>query len=164
VTSAADPAAPLSGREIQGIESVTPAVDDAQLDQLIAGGVTVFEMTGGRCEMVRAVTTRTISDGVPDRTFLDVNTILVVDNVLIAVRGALKARLRGQKNNAATRTAIATQAAVELEAKKAAAIIDDYDQPRVYAAAGNPTACLCEIGFTVVSGLNQIHISAHVTV
>ena len=164
IAGTSDPAAPFSGRAIAGIEGVSPAVDDTAINDLVPAGITLFEMAGGRCEIIRAVTTRTVTGGVPDRTYLEVNTILVIDHVLRGIRQSLRARLSGLKNNTATRSAIATQAQIELESNRVAAIIDGYEPPRVYAADGDPTACVVELGFTVVSGLNQIHIAAHIKV
>jgi hypothetical protein len=53
---------------------------------------------------------------------------------------------------------------VDLESKKAAEIITDYGPVTAQAVEGNPGVCLVEFSFTVAHGLNQIWLSAAITV
>ena len=53
---------------------------------------------------------------------------------------------------------------LELENKLSREIITGYENVTVQADAENPTVCLVEFSFTVAHGLNQIWLSAHITV
>ena len=53
---------------------------------------------------------------------------------------------------------------LELENKKAREIITGYDDVSVTADPEEPTRCLVDFAFTVAHGLNQIWLSAHITV
>ncbi len=163
IASAADPSAPLSGTVLSGIALDSELTDD-EVNRLVSAGITTAETQNGRCEIIRAVTTRTKTNGVADRTFLDVNTIMVIDYVMVSIRNTLKARMSGLKNSGVTRTAIATQTGLELLRCKDAGIIEDYQPPLAAADPADPTVCLIEVEFKIVSGLNQIHIAAHIKV
>ena len=80
------------------------------------------------------------------------------------VRNALKARFRRAKNTEQSRGAIRSQVVVELENKLAREIITGYENVTVTADTENPTVCLVDFAFTVAHGLNQIWLSAHITV
>ena len=53
---------------------------------------------------------------------------------------------------------------VELENRVAREVIDSYEDVTVSALESDPTVCLVEFAFTVAHGLNQIWLSAHITV
>ena len=53
---------------------------------------------------------------------------------------------------------------LELERKKAAEIITDYGEVTAEPSADNPTVCLVTFAFALVHGLNQIWLSAQITV
>ncbi len=161
--SAQDPAASFHGAPISGITGLGQKLSEKQIDQCIEAGVTPFEMVLGECELIRAVTTRTQTEGTPDLSFQSINTILVIDNCLSTIRNALKLRLRGLKNNAITRQSIQSQVAVELQKKLDAGIIESYGPPNVYASSDDPAICVVELTFAVCHSINQIHISAHIT-
>ena len=63
-----------------------------------------------------------------------------------------------------TRGAVRSQVILELENKLAAEIISGYDNVTVTVRDDAPTVCLVEFGFAVASGLNQIHLTAHITI
>jgi len=163
-TAADDPAASFHSAPVQGIAGLSQRLSEADIDRCIDSGVTPFEMVLGKCELIRAVTTRTKTGSTPDLTFQSVNTILVIDNCLSTIRNALKLRLRGLKNNAVTRESIRSQVTVELQRKLDAGIIEGYGAPTVYQSAGDPAVCVVELTFEVCHSINQIHISAHITV
>ena len=91
-------------------------------------------------------------------------TIRIVDDVIPTVRDALRARFRRAKNTEQSRGAIRSQVVLELENKLAREIITGYGEVSVEADADNPTVCLVDFSFTVAHGLNQIWLSAHITV
>ena len=110
------------------------------------------------------VTTRTKTGEAADATWRELTTIRIVDDVIPTVRDALRARFRRAKNTEQSRGAIRSQVVLELENKLAREIITGYGEVSVEADADNPTVCLVDFSFTVAHGLNQIWLSAHITV
>ncbi len=159
-----DPAIPLGGAQLNGLYGLACRYDDSQLDVLIRGGVTVAESVGGVVSVVRGVTTRTTTDGAADSTWKDLSAILVVDEVIPDIRNVLKSRFRRAKNTAQSRGAIRSQVVLELENKLAREIITGYENVSVSADSEEPTRCLVDFSFTVTHGINQIWLSAHITV
>jgi len=92
------------------------------------------------------------------------STIRIVDDVIPAVRNSLRAKFQRAKNTEQSRGAIRAQTILELENKLGREIITGYDGVTVTALEENPTVCLVEFSFTVTHGLNQIWLTAHVTV
>ena len=128
------------------------------------GGVTPLEMLSGSGSVVRAVTTRTTTGGAADATWRELTTILVVDEVIPAIRTALRTKFQRVKNTEQTRGAIRSQVVLELEKRIGQEIIDSYEDVTVTALENDPTVCLVEFAFAVTHGLNQIWLSAHITV
>ena len=159
-----DPAVPLGGAELLGLYGLTERYNDGDLDQLILGGVTPVEELGGAVSVVRGVTTRTTTDGVEDSTWRELTTVLVVDDVIPSLRNALRAKFRRAKNTERGRGAIRAQVVLELENKLAREIISGYENVSVTADSTDPTRCLVDFSFTVAHGLNQIWLTAHITV
>lgn len=159
-----DPALPLNGQVLSGLSGVTLAVDDNQLDNLIRGGVTMLETVGGKVTVIRGVTTRSTTGGSADATWRELTTILIVDDVIPAIRESLRAKFARAKNNVSTRSAIRSQVIVELENRVAREILDSYDQVTVKPSAEDATVCVVEFGMAVTHGLNRIYLTAHITV
>ncbi len=159
-----DPAVPLGGAELKGITALDTVWSDNELDTLILGGVTPLEASGGIVSVVRGVTTRTKTGSVSDATWRELTTIRIIDDVIPGLRNALRAKFSRAKNTEQGRGAIRSQVIVELEAKVNSEIITGYDNVTVSALEDNPTVCLVEFQFTVAHGLNQIWLSAHITV
>ena len=114
--------------------------------------------------VVRGVTTRTTSGGAADGTWRELSTIRIVDDVLPGLRSALRAKFRRAKNTEQSRSAIRAQVVLELENKLAREIITGYDGVTVTADREDPSRCLVDFSFTVAHGLNQIWLTAHITV
>lgn len=159
-----DPAAPLNGQVLQGLTGVTAVYADTEYDALAAAGVTALECIGGRVSVIRGLTTRTKSGEVSDKTFRELTTMLIVDDVIPSIRTALRAKFTRAKNNAVTRNAIRNQVVVELEDRIAREIVESYDQLTVTASPTDPTTCVVEFEFSVVHGLNRIYLTAHISV
>ena len=163
VSARDDPALPLSGAALEGLtEAAVPP--DSEIDALVRAGVTPLERSGGAVRIVRAVTTRTATEGVPDATWHELSTVLIVDDVIPAVRDALSAKFLRRKNTPVTRNAIRAQAAIILDDRVRREIIEGYDSLRVEPVAGDPTACEVSFAFRVVQGLLRIHLYAHILV
>ena len=159
-----DPAIPLGGAVLQGLKGLAASYHDNELDMLILGGVTPVEMLGGEAVVVRGVTTRTTTGGEADATWRDLSTILVIDTVIPALRSSLRSKFRRAKNTARGRGAIRAQVVLELENFMAREIITAYDNVAVTADEEDPTRAIVDISFTVAHGLNQLWLSAHITV
>ena len=159
-----DPAAPVNGAEIAGLGGVAEDYSDNDIDLLVRGGVTPLECVGGIVSPVRGITTRTTTGGGADTAWRELTTILIVDDVIPAVRQSLRSKFSRTKNTAQTRSAIRSQTVVELEKKLAAEIIDSYGEVTVTASDEDPTVCLVEFTFAVAHGLNQIYLTVHITI
>ena len=159
-----DPAVPLNGAELKGLGGLSEEYSDNDIDLLVRGGVTPLESVAGMISPVRGITTRTTTGGAVDTTWRELTTILIVDDIIPAVRASLRSKFARTKNTVRTRSAIRSQVIVELEKKLAAEIIDSYGDVSVTADADDPTVCLVEFGFTVAHGLNQIYLTVHITV
>ena len=164
IACGSDPAVPLNGAALYGIGSLQSAYSDNDIDLLVQGGVTPLEDVGGVVSPVRGITTRTKTGSTADATWRELTTILIADDVIPAVRSALRSKFARAKNTAQGRGAIRAQTIVELEKKKDAQIIEDYGEVTVTASADDPTVCLVEFSFAVAHGLNQIHLAVHLTV
>lgn len=164
IAGESDPAVPLGGAELKGLNGLSARLEDNDIDLLILGGVTPVESLGGVISVVRGVTTRTASGGAADATWRDLSAIRVVDDVIPGLRSALRAKFRRAKNTEQSRGAIRAQVVLELENKLAREIITGYDGVSVSADSTDPTRCLVDFSFAVAHGLNQIWLTAHITV
>ena len=159
-----DPAVPLGGAELKGIGGLTGRYNDSEIDLLVRGGVTPLESVAGTVSVVRGVTTQTKRGSNPDATWRELTTILIVDDVIPSIRNSLRAKFPRAKNTAQSRGAIRSQVILELENKMAREIITGYENVTVAPKEDNPTVCLVDFSFTVAHGLNQIWLTAHITV
>ena len=164
IADSTDPAVPLNGAELKGLGGLNEEYSDNDIDLLVRGGVTPLESVAGVISPVRGITTRTTTGGAVDTTWRELTTILIVDDIIPAVRSALRSKFSRTKNTVRTRSAIRSQVIVELEKKLTAEIIDSYGDVTVTADADDPTVCLVEFGFTVAHGLNQIYLTVHISV
>ena len=137
---------------------------DTEIDTLVRGGVTPVEQAAGVVSVVRGVTTRTKTGEAADATWRELTTIRVVDDVIPSLRQALAAKFRRAKNTPQSRGAIRAQVVLELEQKLSREIITGYEDVAVSADPEEPTRCLVDFSFTVAHGLNQIWLTAHITV
>ena len=159
-----DPALPLSGAELQGLNGLSAQYSDNDIDLLVRGGVTPLECVSGILSVVRGITSRTATASSPDTTWRELSTILIVDDVIPSIRESLRAKFRRAKNTEQSRGAIRSQVVLELENKLSREIITGYENVTVTADTENPTVCLVEFSFTVAHGLNQIWLTASITI
>ncbi len=164
IAAGADPAVPLNGTPLKGLGGVSAQYSDNEIDLLVRGGVMPLEAVGGVVSPVRGITTRTTTGGAQDITWRELTTILIVDDVIPTIRSSLRSRFSQTKNTAQTRGAIRSQVIVELESKLRTQIIDSYGEVAVSVYDEDPTVCLVEFSFSVAHGLNQIHLTAHITI
>ncbi len=159
-----DPAVPLNGTALPGLGGLSVQYGDNDIDLLVQGGVTPLETVGGVVSPVRGITTRTLTGGVQDATWRELTTTLIVDDVIPAIRQSLRGRFSHTKNTIQTRGAIRSQVIVELESKLRAEIIESYGDVTVSVYEEDPAVCLVEFSFAVAHGLNQIYLTAHITI
>ena len=159
-----DPAVPLNGAVLRGVGGIGANFSDSEIALLVRGGVLPLETLGGKVCVVRGITTRTSTAGTNDATWREVNTILIVDTVIPAIRDALHTAFARAKNTAQTRGAIRTRVIIELERYLRGEIIEYYDDVTVSAGEDDSTVCEVRFGFGVAHGLNIIELSAHITV
>jgi len=164
IAAESDPALPLSGAVLYGLYGISEGYNDNEIDLLIQGGVTPVESVGGEISVVRGVTTRTKTGQETDLTWRELSTILIADDVIPAVRGALRSRFQRSKNTEQSRGAIRSQVILTLENKLSREIITGYSGVQVRADPERPSVCLVDFSFTVAHGLNQIWLTAHITI
>lgn len=164
IAGESDPAVPLGGAELTGTDPVSVTYNDNEIDLLVRGGVTPLETVAGVTSVVRAVTTRTKTGESADNTWRELSTILIVDDVIPGVRSSLRSKFRRAKNTEQSRGAIRTQVVVELENRISREIITSYGNVAAEALESDPTICLVTFSFTLAHGLNQIWLTAHITV
>ncbi|MEI3349249.1 MAG: hypothetical protein V8R55_13005 [Dysosmobacter sp.] len=116
-----DPAVPLNGAEIRGLGGVgrlrrqrhRPAGPGRRHRRLESSG-------GCPLSVVRGITTRTTTGDVPDTTWRELTTILIVDDVIPAdPHCAAQPAFPGRKIPVRNRSAIRSQVIVELEKRLA---------------------------------------------
>lgn len=159
-----DPALPLGGAELPGLSGLEARCSESEIDALVRGGVTPLESIGGTVRVVRGVTTRTKTGSTPDASWRELSTVLIVDDVIPGIRDSLRVRFSRAKNTEQSRGAIRSQVIVELESKLRAETIDSYGDVAVSVYDQDPTVCLVEFSFAVAHGLNQIYLTAHITI
>ncbi len=164
IAAESDPAVPMGNAVLSGVTALSTRYEDSEVDLLIQGGVTPMEALSGQVSIIRGVTTRTTTSSVSDSTWLELTTILIVDDVIPAIRDSLKAKFSRSKNTEQSRSSIRSQVILELETKLSREIITSYGDVTATADESDPTVCVVEFSFTVAHGLNQIWLSAQITV
>ncbi len=164
ISAGNDPALPVNGAELAGMDSISRIFSDTEITTLIQAGVTPIESTYGSPCVVRGVTTRTKTAGAADTTWRELTTVLIIDDVIPSVRNALRTKFPRVKNTAQSRGAIRTQVIIELESKLKKEIIDAYSSVTAAADEEDPTVCNVGFEFTVAHGLNRIILSAKISV
>lgn len=164
IAGQSDPALPLGGAELPGLAGLATRYSESEIDALVRGGVTPLESVGGAVSVVRGVTTRTKTGSAADASWRELSTVLIVDDVIPGIRDGLRARFGRAKNTEQSRGAIRSQVIVELEKRLDQEMITGYEDVTVTAMPDEPEVCLVEFSFTVAHGLNQIWLSAHISI
>ena len=157
-----EPIVSLTGQELAGLSTLEAEATWAQIDALLGAGVTPLCRSGDGVEAVRVITTSTSLDGSPNRSFSPINSILIVDYVMKALRQSLAAFLKGARNSAQTLSAVASQVTVLLGELRDRGIITQYGAPRAYCPSATPEVCVVEVSFTAAYLINQIQIQAQI--
>lgn len=164
IASTSDPSYSFNSVQLNGIKKLSASLTEDDIDSYILSGITPFEVVLENAEIIRLVTSKNTTDGVQDNTFKDINTILIIDEVIPGLRSLLKSKISGAKNNSITRSSLITQTIIELEKYKEMELIDSYDYPTVTQSTDDPTVCTISVSFTILHALNQIIISADISI
>ncbi len=163
ILAAGDAAANFNGEAYPQL-TLPDALPESQIQSLLEAGVTVFESVGGSVECIRALTTRTKTGGVPDRSMAGVNTVLIIDEVMAAVRAALKIQLRGGRISGSPIESIRSQIVVTLAQKQSDGLLMSFATPHCYPSSTDPSVLIVELSFAVAHVVSQIHVTTHIQV
>ena len=163
ILASGDPALNFSGHPLRSIAN-PKRLSETTIQSLMAAGVTVVELSGEIVRIVRALTTRTSTSGLPDRSMSGINTPLIIDNVISAVRSSLESHVRGRRISGSSFESIASQVTVVLASKRDDGLLHSFMPPRVRRHDSDPSVCVVELSFAVAHVLNQIHVTAHVQI
>lgn len=143
---------------LKAVEELT----EEETEAMLQSGVTVLEESETGVECIRCVTSRTQSNGEEDRSFTQVNTIMMIDDVIRAVRERLSDLIRGGQA-VFSEDSIASQTAVVLDEKKQEGYLTDFEPPIVYRQTQDSSVCTVELEFHLASVLSQIYLVAHIS-
>lgn len=163
IAATTDPAVPINGAELLGIE-VTDRYSDTDINTLVRGGVSLLEQSGTGVYALRVVSTCSEVGGVSDATWREITVVRIIDEVIPAIRTSLRSKFSRAKNTEQTRGAIRTQVVIDLEQRVTNEIINSYGDVTVSVDDDEPTMCAVEFEFAVTHGLSHIMLTAKITV
>ena len=149
-------------RPLEGIEQLEP-LSEQEIETLLGDGVTVLEMADGQAECIRCVTTRTRTGNEEDRTFSSVNVVMMIDEIIRAVRERLSEMLKG-KRVGFSQDSVVSQAAVVLDEKKQQGLITSFEPPVAYLQKEDPSVCVVELEFDLAAVFSRIYLTAHISI
>ena len=129
-------------RPLEGIEQLEP-LSEQEIETLLGDGVTVLEMADGQAECIRCVTTRTRTGNEEDRTFSSVNVVMMIDEIIRAVRERLSE---------------------VLDEKKQQGLITSFEPPVAYVQKEDPSVCVVELEFDLAAVFSRIYLTAHISI
>lgn len=147
-------------RPLEGIEQLE-LLSEQEIETLLGDGVTVLEMADGQAECIRCVTTRTGNE--EDRTFSSVNVVMMIDEIIRAVRERLSEMLKG-KRVGFSQDSVVSQAAVVLDEKKQQGLITSFEPPVAYVQKEDPSVCVVELEFDLAAVFSRIYLTAHISI
>ena len=163
IAGESDPAIPLGGAELKGVDGLEARYGDTEIDTLVRGGVTPVEQAAGVVSVVRGVTTRTKNGSAPDSTWRDITTLLTVDHIMQAVRQMLTEKLRGVRSSQQSLESVASQVTVLLQQKEEEGLLEDWSDPVVYTRPEDASVCVVELSFAVARVVSRITVTASIT-
>ncbi|MDQ5983843.1 MAG: hypothetical protein RUMPE_00872 [Eubacteriales bacterium SKADARSKE-1] len=158
------PANPLNGVPLKGITKLASDLNEDDIDNYISLGITPFEVVADKVKIIRAVTSKTKTNGVLDESFKEINVILIIDEIVKEIRTLLKSNFVGAKTTSNTRKAMSSQTALKLQEFLNKKIITDYALPELSLQEGNTNVCSVNLDFSVGKVLNQVHITADILI
>lgn len=159
------PASNLNGEMAQGEFAFSQTLTREQEETLMKSGVCLLEPMAGTAMLVRGLTTHTkSSSGLNDRTYRNISSVLILDQVVPALRDRLQGLLGTADNSPVSLDSIQSMTASRLEDFREQGLISSYQTPNVYLKQEDQTACVVEADFTVRQGLNQIYLAARISI
>ena len=155
-----DPVYNWNGHRLEGL-SHCEKLPEAEVQDLLAAGVTVLEEKAQAVRCIRAMTSKSATNGAADSTMRSLNTVLIIDEVMKSLRDTLQVKMAGRRLSP---DSIRTQAAVVLAEKQEEGLLEGFAVPEVSAAPENPAVCVVKISFRAAQVLSQIHIVAHINI
>ena len=138
----------------------TEELEEEQIEQMIQSGVTVLE-DGAWARSVSAVTQN--HGGEEDnRSFANQFLVLMIDDIIRSVRERLSQLIRGGRTLFSP-DSVASLAVVVLDEKKQAGYLSEFEPPVVYEQEQDPSVCVVELEFRLVSVLSRIYLTAHIS-
>ena len=149
-------------RPLEGIEQLEP-LSEQEIETLLGDGVTVLEMADGQAECSPCVTPRTRTGNEEDRPFSSVNVVMMIDEIIRAVRERLSEMLKG-KRVGFSQDSVVSQAAVVLDEKKQQGLITSFEPPVAYVQKEDPSVCVVELEFDLAAVFSRIYLTAHISI
>lgn len=142
---------------------VEPNLNNNEIDRFLYYGVTVLEPIGNGYEIIRPVTTQTLSDdGSYDAIYRELDTTLKQDNVLKSLSNLLKQRLL--KGEITSEGALLSLIIGELNRMKRSNIITDYAKPSITPKLNNPTAYDVSVAVVLTQSIQQIYLKLNINI
>lgn len=155
----------LNGELAEGDFILSQQLSREQQEQLMQVGICLLEPASDAVMLVRGMTTHTKNEsGLNDRTYRNISSVLILDQVVPGLRQVLQQLLTSSDNSTASLDGIQSMTASRLEDFKQQGLISDYGVPNVYLKEDDRTVCVVEVNFTVRQGLNQIYLTAQIHV
>lgn len=155
----------LNGKSAQGGFSLSEDCSEDQVNEMMQNGVCVFEKTGEYLELIRGSTTCTKNEeGEPDNTFRSLSVTLILDSVIPQLRNILEQRISKAKNTESSLNSIRSLLVCRLSDFKEAGLIGEYDMPNIVLSEEDSTVCIVSVAFTVVQGIQQVYLTAQISI
>ena len=159
ISATNDPALPYNNALVKGIDLIESEFTREEMESLIEGGITLIENGPLYPYVVRMVTSC-----ISEVAYRDLNTTLIVDDVMSALKSVVLDKFSRAKKNSITVNAIISQLVLVLEAKKDAEIIASYNRPVATEVENDNTAMVFNISFEIISPLGKIILNADIDV
>ncbi len=161
ISSNKTPTSNLAGKLVNGEYLLKTNLTESEKNSLLYNGVNVYEQSGDKIELIRAVTTKTKTNGEIDNTYRDLSVITTLDHVTSSLKSLLQKRLSGTTKTA-TLGAILTIVVCELISMKNEGIISDFQSPIVRYSDTDRSICIVEASVSLAQGVNQIFLNLNI--
>lgn len=162
ISSEEDVRSNLNGRTVKEGFFLEGTNTEEEINLMIKNGVCVFEQTGEYLELIRGGTTSTKDEeGKDDNTFRSLSTILILDTVIPSLRQMLKDRI---KNTLTSLESVRSLLVCSLSKFKEENLISEYEMPVVTRSEEDSTVCIVRLAFTVAQGIQQVYLTAQISI
>ncbi len=154
------PSVSLNGAVLKGITELEYEYGDSEIEKLLSHGVTPLERLLDEVSIIRAVSTKTLTDGESDTTYRDMSTVLTRAYVMKSVSSAFEMSFGTASGYTASE--LRSLLASELGKLKASGVIKSFGDITAEALENDESVCRVCFEFTAVRGLNAIELKVHV--